>query len=62
MKLTDLLVRTGNAIGAQAPDALMVAGAGSVSYGVHLVNVPAGYIVAGAFLLVGGWLLAQGSR
>lgn len=62
MKFTDIVTRAGAAIAAQTPDALMVAGAGAVSYGVYLVSVPAGYVIAGVFMLAGGWLLAKGSR
>lgn len=41
------------------PDALMVAGAGAVSFGAGQVYVPAGWIAAGIFALVAGIL---GSR
>jgi hypothetical protein len=44
------------------PDALMLAGAGAVSYGAGLVYAPAGWIVAGLFALVGGVILARGAR
>ena len=42
------------------PDALMIAGAGAVAFGVGLVHVPAGFVVAGLFMLGAGWLLARG--
>jgi hypothetical protein len=41
------------------PDSLMVAGAAAVSYGAGQVYTPAGWIVAGVLLVVGGVL---GSR
>jgi hypothetical protein len=44
------------------PDALMVAGAGAVSFGAGRVFEPAGWIVAGVFALVGGWLLSRGAK
>lgn len=39
-------------------DSLGLAGAASLSYGSWLVYQPAGYIVAGALLLVAAWLTA----
>jgi hypothetical protein len=44
------------------PDALMIAGAGAVSFGAGRVYEPAGFIVAGVFLLVTGWYLSRGSK
>lgn len=44
------------------PDALMVAGAGGISYGAWLVYQPAGYIVGGMFSAAAGWFLAKGVR
>lgn len=41
------------------PDALMVAGAGGIAYGAWLMYQPAGFIVAGAFLLTAGVLAAR---
>ncbi len=41
------------------PDALMVAGACAVSYGIWMIYPPAGFVVGGVFLLVAGWLLAK---
>lgn len=39
-------------------DGLGLAGAASLSYGAWLVFPPAGFIVAGALLLVAAWLTA----
>ncbi|WP_298929219.1 hypothetical protein [uncultured Ramlibacter sp.] len=44
------------------PDALMVGGAAGVSYGAGLVYVPAGWIVAGLFSLVAGWMAARSAK
>ena len=41
------------------PDALMLLGVGAVSYGASLVYWPAGFIVAGLFLISGGVLIAK---
>ena len=41
------------------PDALMLAGVGSVSYGAAQIYSPAGWIVAGAFAFGFGWLAAR---
>lgn len=41
------------------PDALMVGGAGGVSYGAGMVYAPVGFIVAGGFALLAGYLLAR---
>lgn len=38
------------------PDSLLLAGAGCVSYGAWLIYPPAGFIVGGLLLLVGGYL------
>jgi hypothetical protein len=45
--------------GTALPDALMVAGAGSVSAGAGMVYQPAGWMVAGVFALVAGVMLAR---
>lgn len=44
-----------------APDAMMVAGTGVVSYGAWLVYEPAGFIVGGVLLLVGGYFTRAGA-
>jgi hypothetical protein len=38
-----------------APDAMLLGGAAAVSYGAGLVYAPAGFIVGGVLLLVGGY-------
>jgi len=48
------------AIAANAPDALMLAGASSLSYGAWLVYPPAGFIVGGLLLLAAGILASKG--
>lgn len=42
-----------------AQDAAGLAGAGLITYGAHLVFIPAGYVTAGLFLLAGAWLAAR---
>lgn len=41
------------------PDALIVCGAGALSYGAGLVHAAAGFIVAGALMLAGGVCVAR---
>lgn len=41
------------------PDALMVAGAAGLSYGSWLIYEPAGYLVGGGLVLIGGILCAR---
>lgn len=41
------------------PDALIVSGAGALSYGAGLLHVAAGFIVAGALMLAGGICVAR---
>lgn len=41
------------------PDALIVLGAGALSYGAGLLHPAAGFIVGGMLLLAGGVLTAQ---
>ncbi|MCX7177711.1 MAG: hypothetical protein NTX56_02750 [Proteobacteria bacterium] len=43
------------------PDLLIVAGAASVAFGAWLAWSPAGYLVGGVLLLVGGLQLARNS-
>lgn len=40
-------------------DVVGLGGAGLITYGAHLVYHPAGFIVGGAFLLGGVWLVAR---
>lgn len=47
------------AIRGWAPDALMLSGVAGIAYGAWLVYAPAGFIVGGAFMLVGGVLAAR---
>ena len=44
------------------PDALMVAGAGAVSAGAGMIYQPSGWIVAGVFALVAGYMSARGGK
>lgn len=44
------------------PDALMLSGAGAVSAGAGMVYLPAGWIVAGAFSMAFGWMVARGVK
>lgn len=41
------------------PDALIVSGAGALSYGAGLLHVAAGFIVGGALMLAGGVCVAR---
>ena len=41
------------------PDALLLVGAGLVSYGTYAIYAPAGIIVCGSFLIVAGRLAAR---
>ncbi len=50
------------AVAGYLPDALMAGGAGAAAYGAGLVYAPAGYIVAGLFAMVAGYLLARGAE
>jgi hypothetical protein len=42
-----------------AQDATALAGAGMVVFGIAQIYPPAGWIVAGGFVLVGSWLHAR---
>lgn len=41
------------------PDALIVGGAGALSYGAGLLHVAAGFIVAGLLMIAGGIQVAR---
>lgn len=41
------------------PDALLLIGAGLVSYGAHMIYAPAGFIVGGSFFILAGRLAAR---
>lgn len=58
--LREIVRASGSLAAGHLPDALMVAGMSSASYGAWLVYQPAGFIVAGLFLLVGGVILSRG--
>lgn len=62
MTIKDKLHAAGAVAASHVPDALMVGGAGAVSYGASLIYLPAGYVVAGVFALVAGYLLARGGK
>jgi len=42
-----------------AQDGAALLGAGMITYGVDLIYTPAGYIIAGLFLLSGAWIAAR---
>lgn len=48
-------------MGEAAVDVAAVCGTGLITYGVNLVYHPAAFIVGGAFLLTGAWLVARKS-
>lgn len=62
MTIKDKLHTAAVAAAGFLPDALMIGGAGGISYGAWLVYGPAGYVVAGAFSLLAGYKLARGSK
>ncbi|MGO4304201.1 hypothetical protein [Cupriavidus sp. RAF12] len=62
MRITERLKAGAQVAAGWLPDALMAAGAGSVSYGAGIVYQPAGYVSAGLFLLAAGWLAARGGK
>lgn len=41
------------------PDALLLVGAGLVSYGAHMIYAPMGFIVGGSFFILAGRLAAR---
>mgnify|MGYP000090022793 FL=1 len=57
-KLKALAARAGGLV----PDALLVGGAGAVSFGAGMVYLPAGWIVGGLFALAVGWMAAKGGK
>lgn len=60
MNLKEHLKKGALAAAGQIPDALMVAGAASISAGAGMVYLPAGWIVGGLFALLAGYKLARG--
>ena len=44
------------------PDAMILAGAASISWGARMVYEPAGFVVAGVFALAGGLVLVWGGK
>ena len=44
-----------------ALDGAALAGAGLIAHGADLIYPPAGFIVAGLFLLMGAWIVARGT-
>jgi hypothetical protein len=61
-KLLGALASLAANLSAAIPDALIVAGAGVLSYGAWLVYPPAGYLVAGGLMLVFGVMAALKAR
>lgn len=49
------------ALRSSGPDALMIAGAGAVSYGAAQIYAPLGYLVGGVFAILAGLIAAKGS-
>lgn len=41
------------------PDVAVLLGAGLVSYGAHMIYAPAGFIVGGIFMMLGGIFVAR---
>lgn len=62
MTIKDKLQTAASAAAGFLPDALMLGGAGGVSYGAALVYLPAGYVVGGLFALAAGVMLARGAK
>lgn len=61
-KLTNLARGAAAAGPALFRDAVGLAGAGMVAHGAAQIYAPAGWIVAGAFLLAGAWQAARVAR
>ncbi len=47
--------------GGWTPDALMLSGAGAISYGAGLMYLPAGFVVGGLLAIGAGYLSAKAS-
>ncbi len=62
MTIKDKLRTAASAAAGFLPDALMLGGAGAISYGAWLVYGPAGYGVGGLFALTAGVVLARGVK
>lgn len=62
MTIKDKLHTAAVAAAGFLPDALMIGGAGGISYGAWLVYAPAGYVAGGVFALVAGIVLARGGE
>lgn len=61
-RINQALTAVARVVAGWLPDGLLLGGAAVVSYGVGMMHRPAGLIVAGLFLLAGGWLLARGGK
>lgn len=55
-RITDKLGDAVDALIGWRPDALLIAGAGGVSYGAWLLAPAAGFIVGGLLAMAAGWL------
>jgi hypothetical protein len=53
------LKRAAAASADSVPDAILLFGAGLVSYGAHMIYAPSGFIVGGMFFLYAGWAAAR---
>jgi hypothetical protein len=62
MSITEKLQTARSVAASWLPDALMIAGATAVSYGVGMVSVPAGWVVAGVLVMAAGWMTARGGK
>lgn len=54
------LLAVKSALAALVPDALVLSGAGAVTYGAWLVFAPAGFIVGGLLLVALGFAISRG--
>ena len=61
-RITEALADMAAAAAGLLPDALLVAGAAAVSWGVWQMHQPSGVIVGGMFMLGAGWMLARSAR
>ena len=58
-KLIKGIRRIGKGVGSHLDDLFLLAGMGLLIYGIHLVSIPAAFIVAGVLVMGFSFLLAR---